>query len=106
MTSFLESNTSAQMRRYAAEISSLTEEFQQHFQDFAAIEKITLFSSPFSMVPGNVPDHLQLELIERQCDAECRSRYRQFPLVNFCCQLDKGRFQEIQTFAIENAAVV
>ena len=65
------------MRRYAADISSLAEEFQQRLQDFAAIEKeITVFSSPFSVVPDNAPDHLQLELIELQCYAECRSRHQ------------------------------
>ena len=48
MTSFPENNISAQMRRYAADISSLAEEFQQRFQDFAAIEKeITLFFLSF-----------------------------------------------------------
>ncbi|KAJ8379024.1 hypothetical protein AAFF_G00231930 [Aldrovandia affinis] len=87
------------MRRYAADISTLAEEFQQRFRDFAAIEKeITLFSS-FSVDPDDAPDHLQLELIELQCDAECRSRHQQLPLVNFYHQLDKGRFQEIRTFA-------
>ena len=55
---------------YAADISSLAEVFQQCFGDFAAIEKeITLFSSPFSVDPDDAPDHLQLELIELQCDA-------------------------------------
>ena len=88
------------MRRYAADISSLAEEFQQRFQDFEAIEKeVTLFSSPFSVVPDNAPDHLQLELIELQCDAECRSCHQQLPHVNFYCQLDKSRSQEIRTFA-------
>ena len=103
MTSFPENNIRAQMRRCAADISSQAEEFeefQQRFQDFAAIEKeITLFSSPFSVVPDNATEHLQLELIELQSDAECRSRHQQLPLVNFYLQLDKGRFQEIRTFA-------
>lgn len=68
MTSFPVNNISVQMRRYAANISSLAEEFQQRFKDFAAIEKeITLFSSALSVDP-DVPDHLQLELIELQCD--------------------------------------
>ncbi|XP_061671685.1 general transcription factor II-I repeat domain-containing protein 2B-like [Syngnathoides biaculeatus] len=43
--------------------------------------------------------HLQLELIELQCDAEHRSRHQQLPLVNFYRQLDEGRFQAIRTFA-------
>ena len=100
MTCFPAHNISAQMRRYAANISSLTEEFQQRFRDFATIEKeITLFSSPVSVDHNDVPAHLQLELIELQCDTECRSRYQQLPLVNFYQQLDKDRFQEIRTFA-------
>ncbi|KAF7243378.1 General transcription factor II-I repeat domain-containing protein 2 [Varanus komodoensis] len=100
MTSFPQNNMSAQIRRYEADISSLAEEFQQHFRDFAAIEKeITLFSSPFFVDPDDAPDHLQLELIELQCDAKCRSRHQQLPLVNFYRQLDKDRFQEIRTFA-------
>nr|XP_057931891.1 general transcription factor II-I repeat domain-containing protein 2 [Doryrhamphus excisus] len=100
VTSFPQINISAQMTKYAADISSLVEEFQQRFRDFAAIEKeITLFSSPFSVDPDDAPDHLQLELIELQCDAEHRSRHQQLPLVNFYRQLDEGRFQAIRTFA-------
>ncbi|OCT78218.1 hypothetical protein XELAEV_18029325mg, partial [Xenopus laevis] len=100
MTSFPQNNISAQMRRYPSDISSLAEEFQQRFRDFVAIEKdIMLFSSPFSVDPDDAPDHLQLELIELQCDTECCSRHQQLPLVNFYRQLDKGRFQEIRTFA-------
>ncbi|XP_070405911.1 general transcription factor II-I repeat domain-containing protein 2-like [Nothobranchius furzeri] len=100
MTSFPQNNISGQMTKYAADISSLVEEFQQRFRDFAAIEKeITLFSSPFSVDPDDAPDHLQLELIELPCDAEHRSRHQQLPLVNFYRQLDEGRFQAVRTFA-------
>ncbi|GAA6082984.1 general transcription factor II-I repeat domain-containing protein 2 [Tachysurus ichikawai] len=99
MTSFPH-NISTQIQRYVAEISSQAEEFRQHFQDFAAIEKeITLFSSSFSVNPDDATEHLQLELIELQCDAECWSRHQQLPLVDFYRQLDKGRFQDFRTFA-------
>ncbi|KAF7248892.1 PRKC apoptosis WT1 regulator protein, partial [Varanus komodoensis] len=75
-------------------------QFYLSFSTNPAIEKeITLFSSPFSVDPDGAPDHLQLELIELQCDTECRSRHQQLPLVNFYHQLDKDRFQEIRTFA-------
>ncbi|GAA6090692.1 general transcription factor II-I repeat domain-containing protein 2B-like [Tachysurus ichikawai] len=90
MTSFPHNNISAQIRRYVADISSLAEEFRQHFRDFAAIEKeITLFSSPFSVDPDDATEHLQLELIELQCDAECWSRHQQLPFIDFYHQLDK-----------------
>uniref|UniRef100_A0A3P9MHA2 SPIN-DOC-like zinc-finger domain-containing protein n=1 Tax=Oryzias latipes TaxID=8090 RepID=A0A3P9MHA2_ORYLA len=102
MTSLPQNNVSAQMRKYAADMASLAEEFQQRFQDFAAIEKeITLFSSPFSVRPDEAPDHLQMELIELQCDIECCSRHQQLPLISFYRQLDKSRFRRIRTFAMK-----
>nr|XP_049594684.1 general transcription factor II-I repeat domain-containing protein 2 [Syngnathus scovelli] len=83
MTSFPQSDINTQTRRYPVDISSLAVEFQQRFKDFAAIEKeITMFSSPFSMDPDNAPDHLQLELIELQCDDKCRSRHQQLSLAD------------------------
>ena len=100
MTRFPQSNVSAQTRRYALDISSLAEEFKARFQDFAAIKKeITLFSSPFSVDTDDVPNHLQLELIELQCDIESRNRHQQLSLANFYRQLDKDRFRESQVFA-------
>jgi len=96
MTRFPQSNFSAQTRRYALDISSLAEEFKARFQDFAAIEKeITLFSSPFSVDTDDVPNHLQLDLIELQCDTESRNRHQQLSLTNFYQQLDKDRFCKI-----------
>jgi len=84
MTRFPQSNFSAQMRRYALDISSLAEEFKARFQDFAAIEKeITLFFSPFSVDTDDVPNQLQLELIELQCDTESRNWHKQLSLANF-----------------------
>lgn len=89
-----------QTRRYAADIASLAEEFKQRFRDITATEKeIMLFSSPFSVDPDDALDQLQLECTELQCDSKCRSLHQQLYLVNIYCQLDKGRFQEIQTFA-------
>lgn len=100
ITVFPPENVNAQMKKYAADIASLAEEFQQRFRDFAAIEKdITLFTSPFSVDADDAPDHLQLELIELQCDAECRSRHQSLSLLNFYRQLDESRFHEIRAFA-------
>ena len=89
-----------QTRRYALDISSLAEEFKGCFQDFAAIEKeIILFSSPFSVETDDVPNHLQLELIELQCDTESCNWHQQLSLANMYRQLDKDRFREIRVFA-------
>ena len=100
MTRFPQSNFSAQTRRYALHISSLAEEFKAHFPEFATIEReSTLFSSPFSVDPDDVPNHLQLELIELQCDTESRNRHQQLSLANLYRQLDKDKFREIRVFA-------
>lgn len=81
------------MRRYASDITSLAEELRQCLWYFAAIKKeITFFSSPFSVDTDEVPDHLQLELIELQCDAESHSQHQQLSLANFYQQLDKNKF--------------
>ncbi|KAL3968683.1 KRAB domain-containing zinc finger protein [Sarotherodon galilaeus] len=89
-----------QMKRYATAIASLSGEFNKRFQDFAAIEKdMLLFSSPFSVDPDDAPPQLQLELIELQCDDECRGKHRQCSLVDFYRQLDKDRFPEVRSLA-------
>ena len=100
MDSFLPGNIGAQAGRYAAIIASLSAEFSGRFRDFYGMEKdISLFSSPFSGDPDTAPYQLQLELIELQCDDELRGRQQQLLLTDFYCQLEKGRFPEMRTFA-------
>lgn len=68
-------------------------EFNQHFQDFPAIDNdIKLFSTPFS-VNVEVQENVQLELIELQCDDSLRSRHQFFfPLSEFYLSLETSRF--------------
>ncbi|XP_073807411.1 general transcription factor II-I repeat domain-containing protein 2-like [Danio rerio] len=98
--SFPQDNIDVQMKGYVTAIASLSVEFNKRFQDFAVIEKdMLLFSSPLSADPDNAPPRLQLELIELQCDYECRGKHQQCSLVDFYRQLDKGRFPEMRSFA-------
>ncbi|KAK7886513.1 hypothetical protein WMY93_026134 [Mugilogobius chulae] len=84
-------NVHAQMEKYADAISALMEEFNVRFRDFVTIEQdLALFSSPFSVNPDDVPPHLQLELIELQCDNAERNKHQQLSPVDFYRQLDKG----------------
>ena len=67
MDSSLQENMGAQTERYAWAFCSLSAEFKECFQDFAAIEKdMLLFSSVFLVELNDVLPHLQLELIELQ----------------------------------------
>lgn len=54
-----------------------------------------LFSSPVYVDPNDAPN----QLTELQCDSEWRSRHQELALVNLYRKVEKGRFQEIQTFA-------
>ncbi|KAJ8366424.1 hypothetical protein AAFF_G00355780 [Aldrovandia affinis] len=87
------------MRRYAADISSLAEEFQQRFRDFAAIEQeITLFPllSPWTLMT------LQTTCSWSSLSCSVAPSVQSAPtapLLSTFYQLDKGRFQEIRTFA-------
>lgn len=93
-------STCVETKKYAEALIPLASEFNDRFRDFAAIEKeILLFTSPFSVDPDEAPENLQLELIELQCDNECRSRLQHLSLVPFHQQLDKSKFPEIRTFA-------
>ena len=52
-------------KKYAEALIPLISEFNNRFRDFAAIEKeILLFTSPFSVDLDEIPENLQLELIE------------------------------------------
>lgn len=72
---------------------------QQSFFTRARESNENATKASYEVDPDDAPEHLQLELIELQCDSEHRSRHQQLPLVNFYRQLDEGRFQAIRTFA-------
>ena len=46
-------------------------------QDFA------LFANPFEAIVKNVPVHLQMELVDLQCDGHLKSKFAEVPLVKF-----------------------
>ena len=45
------------------------------FLDFA------LFANPFEAIVKNVPVHLQMELVDLQCDSDLKSKFAMVPLV-------------------------
>ena len=92
-------STCVDTKKYAESLIPLPSDFNDRFRDFAAIEKNIVIHSPFIVDPNETPKNLQLELIELQCDNECRSRLQHLFLVPFYQQLGKSKFPEIRTFA-------
>ena len=38
-------------------------------------KELNIFATPFNVEPADMPDELQLELIQLQCDDELKARY-------------------------------
>lgn len=79
--------------KYVLVITSLLQEFNQCFQDLAAIEKdIKLFTTRLSNDAAEVTESMQLEVTEIQCDNSLKSQHQLLPLPEFCRSLEKARF--------------
>ncbi|UYV67918.1 hypothetical protein LAZ67_5002499 [Cordylochernes scorpioides] len=66
----------ASYQKYAENILSLRNEFETRFSDFKSLEgKFTLFSSIFSINIESVPNHMQMEVIDIQCDSDLKAKF-------------------------------
>ncbi|KAI7800955.1 putative general transcription factor II-I repeat domain-containing protein 2-like [Triplophysa rosa] len=64
------------MDKYKEKIFGLQNEFQHRFQVFSELEKeFSLFRSPFTASARDVPEELQLELIELQCNTSWKDKF-------------------------------
>ncbi|CAH7250542.1 general transcription factor II-I repeat domain-containing protein 2 [Phodopus roborovskii] len=69
---------------YIPKIVELKAEFQKRLSDFKAWEnELTLFSSPFSTKIDSVPDELQMEVIDLQCNTVLRTKYDKVGIPDF-----------------------
>uniref|UniRef100_A0A3P9K194 SPIN-DOC-like zinc-finger domain-containing protein n=1 Tax=Oryzias latipes TaxID=8090 RepID=A0A3P9K194_ORYLA len=91
---------------YGELLSNLNKEFDLRFVDFKKTAgDMELFSQPFSVSPDSVPEHLQMELIEFQCDTELRRKFVSLPLRDFYPHVSKQRYPQMrknQTFSLMN----
>ncbi|UYV81730.1 GTF2IRD2B [Cordylochernes scorpioides] len=66
----------ASYQKYAEKNLSLRNEFETRFSDFKSLEgKFTLFSSIFSINIKSVPNHMQMEVIDIQCDSDLKAKF-------------------------------
>ncbi|KAL6087635.1 hypothetical protein STEG23_035379, partial [Scotinomys teguina] len=69
---------------YIPKIVELKAEFQKRLSDFKAWEnELTLFSSPFSARIDSVPEELQMEVIDLQCNTVLRTKYDKVGVPDF-----------------------
>uniref|UniRef100_A0A3P9M5D3 SPIN-DOC-like zinc-finger domain-containing protein n=1 Tax=Oryzias latipes TaxID=8090 RepID=A0A3P9M5D3_ORYLA len=78
-------------------VINLNKEFDLRFVDFKKTAgDMELFSQPFSVSPDSVPEHLQMELIEFQCDTELRRKFVSLPLRDFYPHVSKQRYPQMR----------
>ena len=51
--------------------------------DSARSQDFALFANPFEAIVKNVPAHLQMKLVDLQCDGHLKSKFGEVPLVKF-----------------------
>lgn len=87
------------MDKYANLLSGLMDEFDNWFKVFTELEKdFALFLSPFTTEAADVPDAMQMELIELQCCSLLKDKYAHLAIDSFYQSLPQ-EFSVITAFA-------
>uniref|UniRef100_A0A3P9LFQ4 HAT C-terminal dimerisation domain-containing protein n=1 Tax=Oryzias latipes TaxID=8090 RepID=A0A3P9LFQ4_ORYLA len=82
---------------YGELLRNLNKEFDLRFVDFKkTAADMELFSPPFSVSPDLAPEHLQMELIEFQCDTELRRKFVSLPLRDFYPHVSVQRYPQMR----------
>ena len=62
----------------------LRDQFARRFAELRACSQdFALFANPFEAIVKNVPVHLQMELVDLQCDGDSKPKFAEVPLVKF-----------------------
>ncbi|XP_012888673.1 PREDICTED: general transcription factor II-I repeat domain-containing protein 2B-like isoform X3 [Dipodomys ordii] len=82
------SRSASDVLGYIPRIAGLKAEFQARLAAFHAQEsELRLFSSPFSAAADHVPEELQMEVIDLQCNSALRAQYERLGVPEFCKHL-------------------
>lgn len=88
------------MKKYKKSLDDLHGEFCRRFSDFGEIDKsLQLVSCPFTQDPETVPEELQLELNDLQCDTVMKEKFNSLKLDEFYASLSAAKFPNIQKMA-------
>lgn len=74
---------------YAAKLNTLKVEFNRRFAESQKF-KLYLFVNPFAFDVDTAPEHLQLELIDLQCNDALKTQYQSVGAAEFAPQPSKS----------------
>ena len=64
------------MDQYKDKITGLPQQFEQRLQVFSELEKeFAVYRPPFTLKPSGMPDDIQLEIIDLQCDTNMKEKF-------------------------------
>ena len=85
-------------QKYAKLISELREEFENRFNDFNEnAASFEIFLCPFSIKPDDVPENLQMELVDFQRESSLKDKFKSSSLLDFSKNMSLEK--NIQVFA-------
>ena len=69
-------NLNESYQPYSSQLEKLSKEFSQRFKDFRQNDlSLKIFSNPFAVNVNNVPEEMQMEIIEYQCNTDLESNF-------------------------------
>ena len=69
-------NLNESYQPYSSQLEKLSKEFSQRFKDFRQNDlSLKIFSNPFAVNVNNVPEEMQMEIIELQCNTDLESNF-------------------------------
>lgn len=97
----LSSRTLTDMNIYAQKINKLKIEFNERFAEFLAKDKdVRIITSPFSIKIDDVPDELQMEIIDLQSNSGLKDIFKERDLVLFYKNyISTEHFPQLRKFA-------
>ncbi|XP_066213931.1 general transcription factor II-I repeat domain-containing protein 2-like [Saccopteryx leptura] len=81
------------LKDYADMLTRLRDDFEHRFQEFMALEPhFALFATPFAIDVQSVPEEVQMELLDLQCDTILKQKYADVGVPDFCKSIPREKF--------------
>jgi hypothetical protein len=94
------------LKVYSGILNDLIQQFETRFKDFKALEpEFQVFSTPFAVDVESVPEEIQMELVELQCDSILKQKYSDVGIPEFYSYLQQERFPNLHSQAVRIIAM-
>ncbi|ESO03873.1 hypothetical protein HELRODRAFT_172897 [Helobdella robusta] len=83
-------------QKYKEQIHDLAREFERRFEDFKNLEPLfTILTTPFCIKTDEIPEDLQLELLDMQANCELKEKFKSGLLLEFYGSLSDVAFPNL-----------